>query len=150
MGLELNLPPADIPLRRTDRGMEVYDPLRRKWLCLTPEEWVRQNFTAFLRSSLGVPASRMANEISIRLNGTLKRCDTVIYAPDLTPLAIVEYKAPMISLTRGVFDQIARYNLVLSTPYLIVSNGLTHYCMSRSGLLAAIPTYAEMLSSLPE
>lgn len=148
MGLQLNLPPADIRLRRCGRGLEVYDPQRRKWLCLTPEEWVRQNFTEFMKSSLGVPASRIANEISIRLNGTLKRCDTVVYAPDLTPLAIVEYKAPTVTLTRSVFDQIARYNLVLGTPFLIVSNGLSHYCMSPSGVLSVLPTYTEMLSAI--
>lgn len=147
---QLNLPATALRLRRTDSGIEVYDPLRRKWLFLTPEEWVRQHFTAFLNAGLGVPLTRMTNETTISLNGTSKRCDTVIYGHDLSPLAIVEYKAPSVQITRKVFEQIARYNLVLSTRYLIVSNGLRHYCCEADTdsntlrMLDHIPSYSEM------
>lgn len=94
----------------------------------------------------------VANEMGITLNSTSKRCDTVIYAPDLRPVAIVEYKAPSVRITRGVFDQIVRYNIVLQVRYLIVSNGLSHYCCrvdyeaGRCSFTEGIPTYAEMLA----
>ena len=79
----------------------------------TPEEWVRQHFVAWLTGALGYPASLMANEVGLRLNGTLRRCDTIIYDRSLRPLVVVEYKAPSVTISQRVFDQIARYNLVL-------------------------------------
>lgn len=124
----LNLPWVQLRLRRDGDGtVKVYDPLRSMWLVLTPEEWVRQHFVNFLIKGRGYQPSRIANEVSIMLNGTSKRCDTVVYSPSLRPVAIVEYKAPQVAITRKVFDQIARYNLVLKVPTIIVSNGLSHY-----------------------
>lgn len=124
----LNLPEAQLQLRRDPDGtVRVYDPLRKMWLVVTPEEWVRQHFVNFLISGRGYPASRVANEVTIRLNNTVKRCDTVIYSPSLRPLAIVEYKAPEVAVTQRVFEQIGRYNIVLDVPLLMVSNGLSHY-----------------------
>ena len=76
----------------------------------------------------GYPQALMANEVQVQLNGTKKRCDTVLYRRDLTARMIVEYKAPEIEITKKVFDQITRYNMVLKVDYLIVSNGLQHYC----------------------
>lgn len=118
---------------RTNRcgKMEIFDPLRHKWLVLTPEEWVRQHFIAHLIGDHGYPPHLMANEVAIQLNGLARRCDSVVWRRnDGSPLMIIEYKAPEIELTRRVFDQIVRYNMVLRAPYLIVSNGLTHYCCS--------------------
>ena len=144
----LNLPEADVKLRPSRRGIEIYDPLRRRWLLLQPEEWVRQQFTAFLISHLGVPASRMANEVTVRLNDTVKRCDTVVYDPQLRPLCIVEYKAPNVALSAHTVEQIARYNLVLGVGWLIISNGLRHACfrVTPEGLapMSALPSYAQM------
>lgn len=146
----LNLPPAPLRLRSGSKGVEVFDPLRRKWLVLTPEEWVRQHFVAYLTSALGVPSSRVANEQRVTLNGMARRCDTVIYSPALQPVAIVEYKAPTVPITQEVFDQIVRYNMVLRVRYLIVSNGLRHFCARvdydshRCTLLPSLPTYEEM------
>lgn len=124
----LNLPPADLKIRREGDALKVYDPLRGKYVVLTPEEYVRQHFTSFLIHDLHYPPSRMANEIGIELNGTRKRCDTVVFGSDARPLIIVEYKAPGINITQEVFDQIARYNMALRARYLIVSNGMKHYC----------------------
>ena len=95
---QLNLPPANLRMRQTARGVEIYDQLRKKWLLITPEEWVRQNFISFLINHRGYSAGLMANEMSISLNGTTKRCDTVIYNRELSPLAIVEYKEPSVTL----------------------------------------------------
>lgn len=126
---KLNLPEAPLKLTREPDGtVKVFDPLRLKWLVLTPEEWVRQNFVAYLTGTLGYPAGLMGNEISIILNGTARRCDTVIFNRDGSPLMIVEYKAPHITISQQTFDQIVRYNMVLHARYLTVSNGLCHYC----------------------
>lgn len=147
----LNLPPAQLRLRRGAKGEEIYDPLRGKWLVLTPEEWVRQNFTAWLVTDFGYPAGLMANEIAVNLNGTSKRCDTVVYDRGARPIMIVEYKAPHIAITQKVFEQIARYNIVLKVKYLTVSNGLHHYCCElddESGgyrFLREIPEYGALL-----
>lgn len=125
----LNLPPAALQLRPgTDGAVEVYDPLRKRWVVLTPEEWVRQHFVAYLQAALGFPAALIANEVGLHLNGCSRRSDTVVYDRTLRPLCLVEYKAPTVPITQKVFDQIARYNSVLHAKYLIVSNGLSHYC----------------------
>lgn len=125
----LNLPAiAPSRLRNGAGGMEVFDPLRRKHVALTPEEWVRQHFVDYMIGEKRFPASLMANEIGLTLNGTRRRCDTVVFDRHGQPMMIVEYKAPSVAITQRVFDQIVRYNMVLRARYLTVSNGLTHYC----------------------
>jgi hypothetical protein len=144
----LNLPQFDVKLRTDAAGndLEIFDPLRNKWIVLTPEEWVRQHFVHYLVSKFGYSPHRMANEISLRLNNTLRRCDTVVYNDFMQPLMIVEYKASHIQITQRVFDQIARYNMVLGARFLIVSNGLSHYCCriddGRVTFMRTIPAYA--------
>ncbi|MBQ8968880.1 MAG: type I restriction enzyme HsdR N-terminal domain-containing protein [Bacteroidaceae bacterium] len=146
----LNLPPA--PLRLTQRNGQtcVFDELRRRYIKVTPEEWVRQHFVHFLIGHLGYPQGLLANEVSLSLNQTTKRCDTVLYDLQARPRMIVEYKAPHIELTQKVFDQISRYNIVLRVPYLIVSNGIQHYCcrihyeLGRYEFLPEIPAYANL------
>lgn len=146
----LNLPPASPALREAEGGgTEVYDPLRKRWVVLTPEEWVRQHFVAFLQAELGFPSALIANEVGLHLNGCSRRSDTVIYDRTLRPLCLVEYKAPSVAITQKVFDQIARYNSVLQAPYLIVSNGLSHYCCRYRAdggyvFLRQIPTFEAM------
>lgn len=124
----LNLPAFDAKIAQRDGKYVIFDVIRRRYVTLTPEEWVRQHFTHFLLEVKGYPQGLLANEIQINLNGTKKRCDTVLYRRDLTPQMIVEYKAPSVEITQAVFDQITRYNMVLKVDYLIVSNGLRHYC----------------------
>ncbi len=145
--IEMDLPRYDMPLRRdvATGDVQVYDPLRLKWVKLTPEEDVRQRFTAFMANNLGYPATLMANEVGLRLNSTLKRCDTVVYGRDRRPVMIVEYKAPSVRLTQKVFEQIVRYNMVLRVPYLTVSNGVSHYCF----LVDYESKRCEPLSSFP-
>ena len=115
-------------VKRGDDVLKVFDTLRKKYVTLTPEENVRQHFVNWLVNHLHYPASLMANEIGIELNGTKRRCDTVVFGADGNPMMIVEYKAPAISVSQKVFDQIVRYNMVLRARYLIVSNGMRHYC----------------------
>lgn len=126
----LNLPQVALDVRRCADGIvRVSDRLRGKLVALTPEEWVRQHFVAHLIDNLGYPQALMANEVAITLNGTSRRCDTVVYSRQgLRPQVIVEYKAPTIAITQKVFDQIVRYNMVLKVEWLMVSNGLSHYC----------------------
>lgn len=124
----LNLPKIELRTTLDGEIVKVFDPLRRKYVALTPEEFVRQHFAAWLQSDLGYPSSMMANEVKVELNGTSKRCDTVVYGPDGKPWMIVEYKAPDIKISQGVFDQIVRYNMELKARYLVVSNGIDHFC----------------------
>lgn len=124
----LNLPAAQLRIELRDGHPVVYDPLRHQWVALTPEEHVRQHFTSWLTGELGYPASRTANEVSLRLNRTSRRADTVVYDNYGRPLMIVEYKRPSVEITRRVFDQILRYNIVLRARYLVVTNGMRHYC----------------------
>lgn len=124
----LNLPPADLRFRMEGKILKVFDPLRKKYVALTPEEYVRQHFTAWMTGHLGYPGALMNNEVTLSLYDTSRRCDTVVFRNDGTPAMIIEYKAPTVSITQSVFDQIARYNIVLRSRFLIVSNGLRHFC----------------------
>jgi len=126
--LDLNLPSSEIKIKKNGELLTVFDRLRAKYVALTPEEWVRQNFINYLIEHKSYPLMLMANEMQIRLGKQTKRCDTVVYDNKLTPLVIIEYKAPDVSISQKTFEQIARYNTVLKVPFLIVSNGLVHYC----------------------
>ncbi len=145
--LALNLPSYSFKISNRDGKAYIFDVLRRKYVALTPEEWVRQHFTHYLLEYKGYPKGLLANEIQLNLNGTKKRCDTVLYNRDLTAKMIVEYKAPNVEITQAVFDQITRYNMVLKVDYLIVSNGIHHYCCHINYVthsytfLPDIPTY---------
>ena len=144
---KLNLPPAPLRIERGDRAPRVLDPLRCRFVTLTPEEWVRQHFVHYLIAYKGYPAGLMGNEVSITLNGTSRRCDTVVYDHRGEPWMIVEYKAASVTITREVFEQILRYNIVLRAPYLTVSNGLQIYCCAidhatgNHRFLDELPTY---------
>ena len=140
--MPLNLPQKQFNIKKSDDGrLRIFDRLRRKFVALTPEEWVRQNFVAFLIDDRGFPAGLMANEVSLTQNGISRRCDTLVSDRNGRPFVIVEYKAPTVAVTQNVkaptvavtqnvFDQIVRYNMVFQARYLIVSNGLAHYCCS--------------------
>ena len=146
----LNLPQYPIKVAEQNGRKVVFDELRRKYVALTPEEWVRQNFVAFLIDDRGFPAGLMANEVSLTQNGISRRCDTLVSDRNGRPFVIVEYKAPTVAVTQNVFDQIVRYNMVFQARYLIVSNGLAHYCCSidyTTGsytFLEEIPPYCDL------
>lgn len=146
----LNLPPYNLLTAEENNILKVFDRLRQKYVALTPEEYVRQHFVNFLIEYLKYPPSVMANEIAIDLNGRRKRCDTVVFGHDGRPSVIVEYKSPSTEITQDVFDQIVRYNMKLHARYLIVSNGLKHFCcvMDYSAndyhFIARIPEYSDI------
>ena len=124
---QLNLPPYEIKIRETDGRRTILDILRRKYVALTPEAWVRQHFVHFLIEQKGYPATLLANEVQLNVGNKLLRADSVLYGSDLHPRMIIEYKAPTVSITQKVFDQISVYNMLLKVDYLVVSNGINHY-----------------------
>lgn len=124
----LALPDHGVKTRHGSVGWQVFDPIRRQWVALLPEEWVRQHFLNFLVHNRGCPAALIAVEQHLRLNGLGKRADIVVHAADGRAVALVECKAPGVRLTQAVFEQAARYNSVFQVPWLLVTNGLHHYC----------------------
>lgn len=152
----LNLPAYTPTLRKSGERIDVFDPLRQKFVSLTPEEQVRQAFVNYLTAHKGYPVNLMANEVSLSLNGMQRRCDTVLYDLHLHPRMIIEYKRPTVKLSQRVFDQISRYNIVMHVDYLVVSNGIEHYCcrMDYAHLcyrfLTEIPDYADLTSGSGE
>jgi len=144
---KLNLPHYDLKLKRQDGKAMVFDPFRSKYLVLTPEENVRQHFAQYLIQEKGFPAALMMTEYSLSLNTMKKRCDIIVFNTSRQPVLLVECKSPDVNITQDVFDQVARYNIVFRVNYLIVSNGLKHYCCKvnfdsgRIDFLSEIPAY---------
>ncbi len=124
---KLNLPNYTFKLKNNENKTFIFDKWRKKYLVLTPEEWVRQHFVQFLIEEKKYPISLTALEKQLTINNLKKRTDIVIFSSDGTPNIIVECKAPKIKIGQDTFDQIARYNLKLNANYLIVTNGLQHY-----------------------
>lgn len=125
---QLNLPPYQIRINTKGNQRTIFDVLRMKYVALTPEEWVRQHFIHYIIEHLGYPKALLANETEITIGEKHLRCDSVLYDRDIRPRIIFEYKAPSITITQKVFDQISVYNLLLHADYLIVSNGMQHFC----------------------
>ncbi len=124
----LNLPPyATKIVHRSGKPM-IFDDLRRKYVSLTPEEWVRQHFVHYLMEHLGYPPSMLANEVELQVGQKRLRCDSVLYGHQAQPRMLIEYKAPTVAISQKVFDQATTYNLLLHVDYLMVSNGMEHYC----------------------
>lgn len=124
----LNLPEYSFRTMEKPGRKLIFDSFRRRWVVLTPEEWVRQNFVRYLTGEKHFPDSLVAIERSIRINQRDFRTDVVLFSKSGNPLVVVECKAPEVQICQQVFDQIVRYNLDLRVSYLIVTNGLTHYC----------------------
>ncbi|MBR1933590.1 MAG: type I restriction enzyme HsdR N-terminal domain-containing protein [Prevotella sp.] len=147
---QLNLPPYEIRVQEKGGRQQIFDFLRRRYVALTPEEWVRQHFVHFLVEHKGYPKGLLANEVELRTGEKKLRCDTLLYNKALAPQMIIEYKAPGIEITQRVFNQITVYNMLLHVDYLIVSNGLQHYCCRmdyehhRYQFLRDIPDYQEL------
>ena len=146
----LNLPPYAIKITEKGDKRLIFDFLRRKYVALTPEEWVRQHFTHYLVEHKGYPQGLMGNEIELHMGEKRLRCDTILYNKEARPRMIIEYKAPAIQLLQKTFDQISVYNLLLKVDYLVISNGLQHYCCKMDYLnqkyafLRDIPDYENL------
>ena len=148
--IKLNIPPFQMKLSGTQERPKILDILRRKFVALTPEEWVRQHFIHFLIEHKGYPSALMANEVALSCGNKQLRADTVLYDRDLNARMIIEYKAPTIKITKRVFEQVTAYNFLLHVDYLIVSIGLNHYCCKMNYennsymLLTSIPDYKDI------
>jgi hypothetical protein len=147
----LNLPDYSKHIRISPMGDKIFDSIRKKFVALTPEEWVRQNFLQYLIQELQYPTGLIAMEMPLSLNGLERRCDMVIFDQTGSAKMIVELKASSVPINQKTFDQIATYNLKLQVDYLIVSNGMKHYCCKMDyakisyQFLEAIPTYREII-----
>ena len=128
----------------------IFDFLRRKYVALTPEEWVRQHFVHFLIEHKGYPKGLIGNEIELQIGAKRLRCDSILYNKMAQPQMIIEYKAPTTPIQQKVFQQISTYNLLLKVDYLIVSNGIQHYCCKmdydnqKCLFLEGIPEYEKL------
>ncbi len=128
---ELNLPKAELNMHQRNGKPYVFDAFRKRFVVLTPEEWVRQQFLWFLKKHRGYPAGLIAVEASLQYNRMSRRADAIVYGNSGKPVMIIECKAATVPITQDVFDQVARYNFPFGVDYLVVTNGLTHYCVKR-------------------
>lgn len=148
----LNLPEAALRIRSSGNRQEVFDSVRKKFVTLTPEEWVRQHFIHYLADYRNVPRSLIAVEVSLKYHRLAKRSDIVVYGTKGEPCLIVECKAPEVTVTQAVFDQVAMYNMTLKVPFLAVTNGLVHFAchidhgVGKITFLKEIPEYRDMVT----
>ena len=130
---------------------QIFDVVRKKFVTLTPEEWVRQNFLVWLIQELNYPAGLIAVEKELKVNELKKRYDIVVYNLNQKPAMLVECKSSDVQISQKVFDQASRYNLTLKVPYLVVTNGITNYCCyidivnENYSFLENIPDYNQLL-----
>ena len=150
---KLNLPEYTFKLKLENGKEVIFDMLRKKYVRMTPEEWVRQNFIRFLVEEKNFPASLMAVETLVNVNNNPLRADLIVFGKSGQPLVAVEFKAPSVKISQDTFNQIVRYNMNLKVEYLIVSNGLAHYCckidyMANSyTFLQEIPDYTVLIQN---
>jgi len=146
----LNLPAYPFKIKEVKGRKQIFDQYRKKFVALTPEEWVRQHFLVYLNLHRGYPAGLIAVETSLRYNTLQKRADAIVYGKQGKALLMIECKAPDVKLTQDTFDQLARYNFAFGVNYLVVTNGLDHYCCARNGqetdwvFLEEIPAFEDI------
>lgn len=144
---QLNFKPYQFKIKSSENKPFIFDQIRKKYIVLTPEEWVRQHTVSFLIHELKYPLSRIAIERQLKVNNLTKRFDIVVFDNLGAPLILVECKAPKVKISQETFDQIARYNLQLNAPLLMLTNGLNHYYCSLNNVkksydfLANLPSY---------
>ncbi len=141
LSLPLKYPPFDVRLRNGNGQTAIFDFIRKKWLVLTPEEWVRQHLLNYLVTEKKYPSSIIAIEKEIILNDLKKRFDVVLYNKHLEPALIIECKAPYIELDKTVVEQVQRYNLTLKAQYLMITNGVSDLILDRNNNRIELPDY---------
>ncbi|MCA1965859.1 MAG: type I restriction enzyme HsdR N-terminal domain-containing protein [Flavobacterium sp.] len=124
---KLNFPTYSFRFKNSENKVSIFDEIRKKFILLSPEEWVRQHVVQFLLQDKKYPKSYINVEKLIKINDLSKRYDGVVFQPNGEIFLLIECKAPEVSISQQTFDQIARYNLVLKAKYLMVTNGLNHY-----------------------
>jgi len=144
---QLHFPSYSFRFKNSENKVSIFDEIRKKFIILTPEEWVRQHVVRFLLEEKKYPKSLINVEKVLTINGLRKRYDIVVFNPDGSIFVLVECKAPEIKTSQATFDQIARYNMTLKAEYLMVTNGHNHYfCQmdfenEKYDFLAALPDY---------
>ena len=128
--IKLNLPQFDIKIQDKDGKSEIFDIIRKKYVLLTPEEWVRQHFLHLLINHYQYPKSLIKIETGLKYNQLQKRSDIVVYDREGKPFLIVECKSTDVALSQKTFEQITRYNFTLKSRYVVITNGLQHFCCS--------------------
>ena len=147
---QLNLPPYPVRLKKDNGIAYIFDEIRKKWLQNTPEEWVRQHMIQLMINQLNYPASLIEVERGFKVNGLAKRADILANSKSGQPILIVECKAPHIKINQAVFDQIARYNLTLDVPYLVVTNGMEIYACEVSSTGNSNSPEVRFLEEIPK
>ncbi len=148
--LELNLPKYAYRVRQNSDKLSIFDPIRKRFVVLTPEEWVRQHFLNFLNIHLSYPASRTSVETGLKYNSLSKRSDIMVLSDDLKPLVLVECKAPSVAIDESTVRQLAMYNSVCEARLLVVTNGMVTYaCLCKQSpdqfeTVKEIPDYASL------
>ncbi|MDG2499255.1 MAG: type I restriction enzyme HsdR N-terminal domain-containing protein [Flavobacteriaceae bacterium] len=142
---DLNFPSYNFRIKNSENNTHIFDVIRKKFVVLQPEEWVRQHCIQFLIQEKNFPISLINVEKVVLINGLKKRYDIVVYNPNGSLALVVECKAPEVKITQATFDQIARYNLTLKASFLMVTNGLNHYFCTMNPNLESF----EFLESLP-
>jgi hypothetical protein len=143
----LNLPKHPLKLKESIKGIEILDEIRNKYIKLTPEEWVRQNFIHYLINHFNYPKGLIGVEKLVKYNGMNKRADIVIFNKEGKPALLVECKSFKVNITEETFFQVARYNKTLQVKFLILTNGINHYICTldfeknQINYLNQIPTY---------
>lgn len=146
---KLNLPEYDFRTKTEEGKPWIFDNIRKKFVVLTPEEWVRQNFIQYLKTEKKYPETLMAVEKKVMVNHNQRRFDLLIYSRNGHPNLIAEFKAPGVKITQETFDQVVRYNMALRVERVVVSNGLQHfaceidYTKNSFSYLPEIPAYCE-------
>ncbi len=146
--LQLNLPEFKFRFKENNGRQEIFDPVRKIFVALTQEEWVRQNFIQYLAHEKKVPLSLIGVEKALTLNTMTRRSDILIFGKKGLPVMLVECKAPTVEISQATFDQVARYNISLKVKYLVVTNGLNHFCClidfkkSAYSFIEEIPDYS--------
>lgn len=129
----LNLPEIDFKIRKKEENQEIFDVIRKKYIHLTPEEWVRQHFIHYLIIDLGYPKSLLKVESGLLYNSLRKRSDIVAYNAKASAILLVECKSYKVNINQVAVNQAAIYNKNISAPYLVLTNGLKHYCFKQKG-----------------
>lgn len=147
---KLNLPSYQFNIKTENGQKRIFDGIRKRYVQLTPEEWVRQHFIRYLAEHKKYPLSLIAVEKELRINKLKRRPDIVVFNRNHQPLLVVECKAPSVRITQETFDQVARYNIALRVKYLVVTNGMEHFCCKIISdqeyiFLKNIPDFSEIL-----
>ena len=124
---KLNFQLYNFRFKNSENKVSIFDAIRKKFIILTPEEWVRQHVVQFLLEEKKYPHSLINVEKVLKVNGLRKRYDVVVYSPDGSIFILIECKSPEIKIAQATFDQIARYNMTMKSQFLMVTNGLNHY-----------------------